>query len=400
MSTLLPETQFLLAACRSALDPEAITEMPRLAAASGFSWKEAHRLAARHRVRPQLLRALGKLPELKIPEDDLEALRLECRQIAFHAMNNAREQIRVLQFLEEQGITAVLYKGPHLAQLAYGGVGQRETTDLDIFIYESALEAVKKVLPILGYRPDLDLDPKGEEIRLRNSYDYNFSYFQDSRLLYHLECHLKPAPRRLRMDLHLEDLDTVPFQLAGITLRAPSPTATLLTIVVNQGGKDRWLELRNLCDLAFFIHHHSASVDWKGLLRQLEVMGLTGIFREGLALSRELLGLRLPHDLKAVTGDLPKLPIAQFATYNDPHPASRLSYLQRFLQLWQYHLRRRDRWRDKAAISWEHLRYLFTPTHNDTLTTSLPPQLYFLLGWVKPFRLLRQHLFPGEGLAD
>ena len=68
------------------------------------------------------------------------------------------ELIKILKLLKVNDINAIPYKGPVLANLAYGTISLREFNDLDIFVNKCDTYEVYKLMLSLGY--ELDSYPK------------------------------------------------------------------------------------------------------------------------------------------------------------------------------------------------------------------------------------------------
>src|SRR5262249_43541468 len=63
------------------------------------------------------------------------------------------ELVIVLRLLAERGIDVIPFKGPTLAALAYGDLGLREFTDLDMFIARLDIMKAQELLVARGYQP-------------------------------------------------------------------------------------------------------------------------------------------------------------------------------------------------------------------------------------------------------
>ncbi len=64
-----------------------------------------------------------------------DRLEVEGRRITLANLDLTAELIRVLDSLDAAGIRGLPFKGPVLAQTAYGGVGLRRFLDLDVLVH-------------------------------------------------------------------------------------------------------------------------------------------------------------------------------------------------------------------------------------------------------------------------
>jgi hypothetical protein len=379
-----PELRALTLSCRAYLDPEVAEAFSTLCRVGAPRWERLGELAVHHRVRPLLWRALSNAG-VELPTEFREALRADCHAIAFHNLDQTRELLRVLRALHARGISTLPYKGAHLAALAYGGdQALRETTDIDLLAPRAALPRVKEVFADLGYRPHDPLPPAAERRLLRQDCEYNFDFWRDGALRYHVECHWRLAPRRFYLQAPLEMLSERPgvVRLAGVELPALAPEATLLALVVNSGAKERWRELRGLCDLAFMVQALDHTLDWPYFLHLARRLGVLGIARHGAALSQRLLAFEPPAALGAAQWK------GHLVDYDWPPPAPPHP-IALFAHILGYHVRRRDRFRHRLGVLAQHLLQIISPRPEDVRRTRLPPALHFLLFFAKVWRVVR-----------
>ena len=132
-----PEVDLLLCCARTRVRPESQPRI-RAAAQKNVDWMALVRLAMRHDVMPLLYRNLQHVCPGSVPENIHGPIGARYQEQAAQVRGPApcEELVRLLSLLEEQGIPAVPYKGPTLAQRLYGDLALREFGDLDIMILE------------------------------------------------------------------------------------------------------------------------------------------------------------------------------------------------------------------------------------------------------------------------
>src|ERR1700691_2994581 len=146
-----PEVELLLSCARTRITPEVSARIQETVA-KDINWMSLIRLAMRHDVMPLLYHNLQKECPDSVPQNILAPLRARYQAQAAQAASRVEELVRVLSLLEEQGIPAVPYKGPTLAQRLYGNVALREFGDLDIMILERDVMRAQELIRSNGYK--------------------------------------------------------------------------------------------------------------------------------------------------------------------------------------------------------------------------------------------------------
>jgi len=73
------------------------------------------------------------------------------------------ELLRLMKLLEKNGIDALAFKGPALAQLAYGDITLRQFGDLDILVGKTQARRAISLLEADGYVPEIQLSGSRKE---------------------------------------------------------------------------------------------------------------------------------------------------------------------------------------------------------------------------------------------
>lgn len=203
---------------------------------------------------------------------------------------------RLTRFLETQGISSLVFKGPVLAADAYGNLGLRPATDIDVLIAPGDLERTEAILIADGYRPFNKISQLGavqKWLHLRLSRQYPFT-----------------KSRELNIDLHTgvvsggfvypPGFDTLlrnsrVLEISGKSIRTLSVEDTLQMLCF-QGVKNRWEQLKFVCDVAFFVNAHP-EIDWEAVTRDARAYRWEKILYLGLFLASDLLGVTFPEDV-------------------------------------------------------------------------------------------------------
>src|SRR5690242_12240903 len=128
-----PEIDLLMACTLPRGIPGAVDRI-RAFLEAGVDWHKLNSLASHHGVIPLLYTRLTELPAGLVPEDVLAQLASEFRRNTVRNLYLTRELVRILKAFVDEGIPVLPFKGPLLAQQAYGNLGLRVFADLDLLI--------------------------------------------------------------------------------------------------------------------------------------------------------------------------------------------------------------------------------------------------------------------------
>ncbi len=272
-------------------------ERIRVMAGAGLDWGSALSQAEFHRVLALVYKALSLSAAEAVPPPVLERLRTLYFGNLARNLVVQKELVRVLESLREAEIPAITYKGPLLAETAYGDVGLRRFNDLDILIHEDDLERSAFVLAGLGYSSTVPRDPKLLRRHLRALRDFAFSRPGGPcsvEIQWRLAQRYHPCFRSLDnvwADSH-EEL------LSGLPVRTLSPSDTLLALCLH-GLYHSWEHLQMVSDVDRTVAS-SPDIDWPALLEKARSQGGFRILLLGLLLAHQLLETILPGEVLAV----------------------------------------------------------------------------------------------------
>jgi len=323
---------------------------------SGIDGEKLLSLARWHNVRPSLLIAM------KAESGDwVAALRQECREITLSNLLNAQETTRLLNLLEEEGITAYGYKGCLWAEWLYGQHGLREYGDIDLLTGQKDFERALHLITEAGYEPDPYRHYLlNDSASLRKAFfrtDYHIPMLRnmaDSSLQFVLEMHWRVAYPRLEFNFpepewpeFQQQINTQSGSILGF-----SNEYQLLLLIMHHGGKEEWLKLKYLTDLAAYLNRHGKVTDWQLVEKLASRKGILKQVWQGLGMLR---GLGMPWnnswpDVMPVSVN-PEL-LQKWETMPRAVMNSSLAYF--------YHtLATRDTFWQKVSVAISHLHYLF-----------------------------------------
>lgn len=374
-----PERRLLLAAATSRRDARVSERVRDLA--TRVDWSRFAQLALDHAVLVLVFRTLDALAPDLVPGDVAEAARAYAAEQRARNERLVDELVTIVTSLDEAGVPAVPFKGPLLAEQAYGDVALRRFRDLDFLIPVSGIDACYATLERLGYRGTHELTPA--QARAFRAYAGEDILFHDTSGTA-IEPHWAFAPHTLAIDLDYEALwrRMRPATLRGTRILTLSPEDTLLALAIH-GGKEQWIRLQWICDFAETVRRH-ASADWSAIIERARSQGCLRHLVVALTLARDLLVLDVPREAAAAVAGDPagtelarRLALALFDAGNEPPSIYRVTALR---------CRLRERWRDRLAHAW---RTMTTPRVQHYRMLRIPDALF---AFYRPAKLVHDYL--------
>ena len=368
----------LLCVCSGVqLNAERVT---RIAAwqASGIDWEEFLRLAEHHGVLPLVAR------NLRVHAPDLPSQVAHSLQTSFdgNLRRNrwfASELARIAEYFEKKQLRAVAYKGPVLAESAYGDVALRNFGDLDLLLAATDFERGKAALNDLGYQPSSEQDPAVERFWLRNGYERSFDSAAGKYLV---ELQWALFPRFYAVNLRTDDLlaRSRPRSIGGRVVPGLSAEDSLLVLCLH-AAKHLWMRLIWVCDVAETLR--SQAVDWSVVDIRARDLGARRILGVSFWLAQRLLECTLPEPAQAMIGDDPQVAAlgAEFAA----RLAQSVTYDFESTEYFRCIGKLRERPSDRARYLW---RLIWTPGQGDLAVLRLPEAMFPLYRAVRAVRLM------------
>jgi hypothetical protein len=291
------EFHLLLLCARTRIDPQQ-RELIRALVTKQLDWEFILDKADTHALLPLLYRNLSECCAERVPPAVLQRLESDYRANAERNQALTGELIKLLRILESANISAVPYKGPALAALAYGDTSLRRFCDLDIVIRPRDILSAKPLLISHGYqwyRHKGQVTGPDEIRKNRFWHEYNFIHRENKTIV---DLHWAISNQRFPFDI---DLDGVwerlqPARLLDQDIRA-FPAEVLLLFLCVHGGKDLWWRrIGWICDIAELLRSNP-ELDWSYSIELATRTGTRRLFLLGLALAHELLQAPLPEQV-------------------------------------------------------------------------------------------------------
>jgi hypothetical protein len=375
-----PELEIVLACVRAAsVDVRLI--------APTIDWSKVLQLAARHDVLPIVHLHLSRCSFVP------ESVRVRLSQAADRHTRNSlllgARLLAVMSTLEEHGIAAIPFKGPTLAESAYGNMAYRQCEDLDLFIAPSDVSACRGILEQQGYRGPFPVSPGQRKMLLWSANQIELRSPDNVWV----ELHWSAAPRAFGIDISVDDLKRRcrRFQFRNHSQRALSAEDLLLVLCVH-GAKHQWCKIKWICDVAAIIRSEPA-IDWDTLRSVARRTGTERMIRLGLHLAQTVLAATIPAAVdRWVNKDGP---VASLAEGIRQGHSGRPGETTGTWGLARFQIAVRARRRDKLRYVW---RSAMTPTPTVVNSVPLPSfltGLYAVLHISRlPVRLVAHALTP------
>ncbi len=189
---------------------------------------------------------IRKLAPSAVPDTIREASARESRQIAASNLELTSELLRVLKLFEAAGICALPYKGPVLAQVAYGSLALRRFADLDISMSRASVRRAVDVLAADGYRSDAELSSRQADAILDNGHDWHLD--KHGRFLVEVQWAVANHEHMLPRGVQplIERASSV--RLMGRDVPTLDPTDQIVVLAMH-GGIHLFTRLAWVCDM-------------------------------------------------------------------------------------------------------------------------------------------------------
>jgi hypothetical protein len=186
-------------------------------------------------------------PTATLPAGLREELAAIAGRTRLENLARTRELLRIVDVLESAGIPALPYKGPVLAQLAYGDVGLRRFGDLDVLVARRDVPAAIRAMGELGYRSLQPISERKLRALIRSGHDWALvdEHGNAVEVQWSVASRAHAVPRGV--EALIARARTV--SIGGREVRSLDPTDQVLVLALH-GGIHLWVRLSWVCDMA------------------------------------------------------------------------------------------------------------------------------------------------------
>lgn len=380
------ELKFLIACCHTDPSEEDKKFINNTIQNSKFSIQNLLALANAHGILPLVYKTIKKINTdhlLESHNDFLSALKAHYMSIAQRNMLMSAELIRIMKLLEGNGIEALAFKGPVLAQMAYGDITLRQYGDLDILIRPDDLYKGVEILEQNGYASAYPLNK--QQFKSYSDIAHDYALINQKNYI-SVELHW-----RLLSDDFMVDIDTINFfkdtskvTIQGINLNTLQLEELIIYLCIH-GAKHQWERLEWLVDIAYLTH--TQSINWKRLSELTYQIHSEKMVMSALFLCHNFLKTDFPHQIEmhfqepVIQNVSKKLQIHFVKHFSDSLNTSVQTKTISMIQLQLLH---------GVKNKFLFLTSLIKPTQLDYLSYPLPSSLTFLYYFIRPFNIMKR----------
>jgi Uncharacterised nucleotidyltransferase len=318
-----------------------------------------------------------------VPAHFLSRLKRESVANSQNVLHLIGKQLRVYKLFKENRIPVALFKGPLLAQMAYGEISLRQAGDIDMLINREHFDRARLLLKSLGYKMFPKLTTPQLASHLNNHCEIQFMRDEWFTVV---DLHWGLAPRSFVFGVNADEVMSrlQSISLAGTMVETFGAEDSVLYQSMH-GAKHLWRRLEWITSLAESLRS-TPQLSWDTVIDRATKARATRMLGLGLRLVENFSDVAIPsHVFAAVDPDrtMQRMaePVRKDLFINSGAADSTETNL--------YNLRIMDRKRD-ALIS--ALRSIFVPTLSDWQALALPSSLHSLYYVFRPLRLLRRYL--------
>ena len=283
MNNFTDEQRILVCVARRNLGSDERAELRALSQKT-IDWESLCQAATTHGLLPLLNKHLAQHASDLVPSQIQVRLKQESLANARTMLNFVGKLSQVCRLFQLNEIPVAVFKGPVLAEIAYGDLALRQAGDIDLLIPIEDFGRAKSLLGSLGYRMFPDLNNSQENSHLANHCEIQFVR-DDSNAV--LDLHWSLAPRtvacRVPASEILGRLQSV--EVSGISVPTFSDEDLVIYLAMH-GAKHLWPELECIASLAELLRSKK-HINW-AILRERAARSRT---KRMLALALQLVHL-------------------------------------------------------------------------------------------------------------
>ncbi len=259
-----------------------------------LNWTNFLEMAKFHGVEPLLHASLSRVASDLVPADVLIRLRQKVQVGGLLNRSLARELIKLCDEFALRGVPVIPIKGATLATMAYGDLGLRDFTDIDLLVPESSVGEAQAILATLGYERRDMVDEQGDDHD-----DGPHQVFIKRRTLCRVDLQWVMAHQLFAFRLDRPEFwarrVSVAFENRTVPGLAPED---LLIVLCVHGSKHAWEQLKWVCDVAELLRTHPI-LNWTSVMSSSSAWGCQRLVMMGLSMANRLLDAPLPDEVLA-----------------------------------------------------------------------------------------------------
>jgi hypothetical protein len=381
--TTRPEERLVLAVLRSLLSADRDAGATAAVHAEGIDWERLVSVASAHGVVPLVHHGLAGGYGASAPEAGRQQVRDAAERSVKRSLHLTASLLNILDALAAQGIEAVPWKGPALAQALWGDVGLRQYVDLDLLVRRGDVQRAGEALVASGFRRRAQIPDGQQENYVEHFGELEFVRGSDG-ITVELHWTIVPSYYASAMDARTiwGRLETI--WLAGRQMKSLAAEDVLIGLAIH-GFKHKFERLEWVMDIARLIQVRP-ELDWGAIRERTREHGSQRIVRVALGVAWRLFGsatARAAGDQMGADATADRIADELAREVASRVPDGHATHISTMDALG------RERRRDRVAY---FIAAATRPNPADWRAVSVPRRLGFLYVAVRPVRLLRRSL--------
>jgi hypothetical protein len=256
-------------------------------------WDNLVQTALSHSLAPLLYHSLRPLfAGPAVPQAVQQRLKEAYFLSAARNMRIYRDLLKILRSFNAAGVSVILLKGVHLAEIVYGNIALRPMGDVDLLVKDVDLLRAHEMLVAQGYA--------APHSNMGNTLGNLPHYIKTNSPIIEIHYNIVGLPFSRRFAVEELWERARPVAIQGVDTLTLCPEDLLLHLCVHT-AIDHGFEngLMPFFDIARTIDHYRNEIDWNMLLHRAGQWGLRSCVYLVLSLSKKMTGLSLPAQLYA-----------------------------------------------------------------------------------------------------
>ena len=377
MTTTRPEHDLVLCIARRDLNKRRQVELRRLLSVP-LDWSYLISTARRHGLMPLLYRHLNAV-SAEIPATHLAAIKQESIENCQSVLTLLGRLTEILQLFNQHNLPVLVFKGPVLADIAYGDNSFRQAGDVDVLVSHGHFPHAKQLLESLGYQMIPSLTASQQKAHLK--FHCEIPFVRDNWFTV-IDLHWALAPKAFPFALKTEDVFTRAREMSlGGQAFSTFGVEDLILFQCMHGAKHYWSRLEWITSLSELIQREE-KIDWNELVQLAKRTDSLKPLALGLNLVVKLSDAEIPFSVPEMEAMRPVADQMLAAIFTDHKPEySSLRAIGKNFQIFDH----------KRDVFASMLRVVFVPTLSDWQSLSLPAALQPLYYIYRPLRLLQTY---------
>ncbi|WP_373544988.1 nucleotidyltransferase family protein [Chamaesiphon sp.] len=381
------EIELLLCCSHTHPEPHQLTRIQALVR-QPLDWTYLVERATHHNILPLVDRQLQQIDSDSIPSEVLAQIHANFDGNFQRNLHLTAELLKLSQLFKTHQIPMLSFKGPILAQIAYGNLALRQFLDIDILVPEADVVRANQLLVDRGYQSQFALT-ESQQILYAGLRNEHWFWHEEKQVCVDLHWSILPKHFSFTPDPQLLWSKTEKVEFGSQSIDTLIPEHLLLFLCAH-GAKHNWWRLYWICDIAELLRTHP-DLDWASIHSLAGRFGTKRMLFLGLYLAHQLLGAVLPLSVLTEIESDPTIPILSIEIHERlfqiPANSDDSSWTWKDYAIYR---RTITSLRDRL---WYLVDTILPPTPLEWQIVTLPRPLFPLYYLVRLVRLILKHLF-------